>query len=62
MLTLYSYWRSTISYRVRVALNLKGLSYETVPVDLVAGAKRTPDYTAKNPRACQRWCWRTALC
>jgi maleylacetoacetate isomerase len=49
MLTLYSYWRSTTSYRVRVALNLKGLSYETVPVDLVAGAQRTPDYVARNP-------------
>lgn len=49
MLTLYSYWRSTTSYRVRVALNLKGLSYKTVPVDLVAGAQRTPEYVAKNP-------------
>lgn len=49
MLTLYSYWRSTTSYRVRVALNLKGLSYDTVPVDLVAGAQRTPEYAAKNP-------------
>ena len=49
MLTLYSYWRSTTSYRVRVALNLKGLSYKTVPVDLVAGDQRAPDYVAKNP-------------
>ena len=49
MLTLYSYWRSTTSYRVRVALNLKGLSYETVPMDLVAGDQRAPDYVAKNP-------------
>ncbi|KQI72989.1 maleylacetoacetate isomerase [Loktanella sp. 5RATIMAR09] len=49
MLTLYSYWRSTTSYRVRVALNLKGLSYRTVPVDLVAGDQHAPDYAAKNP-------------
>ena len=49
MLTLYSYWRSTTSSRVRVALNLKGLPYETVPVDLVAGDQRAPDYVAKNP-------------
>jgi len=49
MLTLYSYWRSTTSYRVRVALNLKGLAYDTVPVDLVAGAQRTPEYVARNP-------------
>lgn len=46
---LYSYWRSTTSYRVRAALNLKGVSYETVPVDLVAGAQRDPDYVALNP-------------
>lgn len=49
MLTLYTYWRSTTSYRVRVALNLKGLPYDTVPVDLVAGAQRAPDYVALNP-------------
>lgn len=49
MLTLYSYWRSTTSYRVRVALNLKGLSYDTVPVNLVAGEQRAPDYVARNP-------------
>jgi maleylacetoacetate isomerase len=46
---LYSYWRSTTSYRVRIALNLKGLPYDTVPVDLVAGAQRTAEYTALNP-------------
>lgn len=46
---LYSYWRSTTSYRVRAAMNLKGLSYETVPVDLVAGEQRAADYTALNP-------------
>lgn len=49
MLTLYSYWRSTTSYRVRVALNLKGLAYDIIPVDLVAGAQRAPDYVARNP-------------
>lgn len=48
---LYSYWRSTAAYRVRIALNMKGLAYETVPVDLVAdgGQQHTPDYTALNP-------------
>lgn len=46
---LYSYWRSTTSYRVRAALNLKGLGYETVPVDLMAGAQRSSDYAAINP-------------
>lgn len=46
---LYSYWRSTTSYRVRIALNLKGITYEPVPVDLVAGAQYAPDYAALNP-------------
>ena len=32
---LYSYWRSSAAYRVRIGLNLKGLVYETVPVHLV---------------------------
>jgi maleylacetoacetate isomerase len=45
---LYSYWRSTTSYRVRAALNLKGLAYETVPIDLVAGDQRAPEYAALN--------------
>ncbi len=48
---LFGYWRSTTSYRVRAALNLKGVSYETVPVDLVAGAQSDPAYTALNPGA-----------
>ena len=49
MMILYSYWRSTTSYRVRIALNLKGLEYETRSVDLVAGAQRAPEYAAINP-------------
>ena len=48
---LYSCWRSTTSYRVRVALALKGVAYETVAVNLVAGEQRAPDYTALNPVA-----------
>ena len=46
---LYTYWRSTTSYRVRIALNLKGIAYEAVPVDLLGGQQRTPDYTMLNP-------------
>ncbi len=46
---LYSYWRSTTSYRVRIALGLKGLGWETIPVDLAAGAQCLPAFTAINP-------------
>jgi maleylacetoacetate isomerase len=46
---LYTYWRSTTSYRVRIALNLKGLAFEPVPVNLVAGEQKSPDYAALNP-------------
>lgn len=49
MRKLYSYFRSSASYRVRTALNLKGLDYDTVPVHLVRGEQRAPDYTAINP-------------
>jgi len=47
---LYTYFRSSAAYRVRIALNLKGISYETVPVDLRPGAHRQPDYLARNPQ------------
>lgn len=46
---LYSYWRSTTSYRVRIALNLKGLTYETVPVDLTKDDQSSEPYVAINP-------------
>ncbi len=38
MLKLYDYWRSSASYRVRIALNLKGVEYETIPVNILPGA------------------------
>jgi maleylacetoacetate isomerase len=46
---LYTYWRSTTSYRIRIALNLKGIAYEAVPVNLVAGEQNAPGYAAINP-------------
>lgn len=49
MLKLYSYFRSSAAYRVRIALALKGLDYETVPVHLVRGEQQAPAYTALNP-------------
>ena len=52
MLTLYSYWRSSAAYRVRIALNLKGLAYQQVPVHLVkdGGQQHSADYLALNPQ------------
>lgn len=48
---LYSHWRSTTSYRVRIALHLKQIAFETVPIDLVAGDQRDAEYLAVNPVA-----------
>ncbi len=49
---LYSYFRSSAAYRVRIALNLKGLAYETVPVHLVkeGGHNRRLEFRAINPQ------------
>jgi maleylpyruvate isomerase len=50
---LYSYFRSSASYRVRIALNLKGLSYEYVPVHLTRGGGEhlAPTFRKVNPQA-----------
>jgi maleylacetoacetate isomerase len=50
MLRLYGYWRSSAAYRVRIALELKGLAFEPLPVDLRAGAHHDPAYLARNPQ------------
>jgi maleylacetoacetate isomerase len=49
---LYSYWRSSAAYRVRIALNLKGLPYELIPVSLInnGGEHRSEEYRALNPQ------------
>jgi maleylacetoacetate isomerase len=47
---LYTYFRSSAAYRVRIALNLKGIDYESVPVDLRPAAHRRQDYLALNPQ------------
>ena len=47
---LYTYWRSLATFRVRIALNLKGLKYESVYVDLDAGQQSKPDYKSVNPQ------------
>ncbi len=49
---LYSYFRSSAAYRVRIALNLKGLAYETVSIHLIkdGGHNKRPDFRAINPQ------------
>ena len=46
---LYTYWRSGAAYRIRIALNLKGVPYTPVPVDLLHGEHRKPRYAKVNP-------------
>ena len=49
---LYSYFRSSAAYRVRIALNLKGIAYDTVSVHLVkdGGHNKRPEFRAVNPQ------------
>lgn len=47
---LYTYWRSSAAYRVRIALNLKGVECAHVPVSLVKGGQAAPSYAALNPQ------------
>jgi len=48
---LFDYFRSSAAYRVRIALNLKGVDYERRPVNLLEGGQRSPGYRALNPQA-----------
>ena len=50
MLTLYSYWRSSAAYRVRIALNLKALSFQQVQVHLANGQQHSAEYKTLNPQ------------
>jgi len=49
-LQLYTYWRSSAAFRVRIALNLKGLDYRSLPKHLVKGEQNEADYHAINPQ------------
>ena len=53
MLQLYTYFRSSAAYRVRIALALKGLAYESLPIHLLhdGGQQFTSAYRATNPQA-----------
>ncbi|HEX2255855.1 MAG TPA: maleylacetoacetate isomerase [Afifellaceae bacterium] len=46
---LYGFWRSLATYRVRIALRLKGIGFEEIPIDLLAGDQFKSDYDAINP-------------
>ena len=48
--TLFDYWRSSASYRVRIALNLKSVTYDRVDISLIKGEQRTPENLARNPQ------------
>lgn len=48
---LYGYWRSSSAWRVRIALHLKGVAYDSVSVDLRGGEQRGDAHTAVNPQA-----------
>jgi maleylpyruvate isomerase len=49
-LKLYSYFRSTAAYRVRIALELKGLAYDYAPVNLLKAEQKSAAYLARNPQ------------
>jgi len=48
---LYGFWRSLATYRVKVALALKGIKVDEVSIDLLKGMQHQPDYKAVNPQA-----------
>ena len=45
---IYGFWRSIASFRVRVALRLKGLAFEEIPIDILSGEQFKPGYEAVN--------------
>src|SRR3954462_2475915 len=45
-ITVYGFWRSIASFRVRVALKLKGLPFEEIPVDILSGEQFEPEYAS----------------
>ena len=48
-ITVYGFWRSIASFRVRVALRLKGLPFDEIPIDILSGEQFKPGYDAVNP-------------
>ena len=50
MMRLFDYHRSSAAYRVRIALNLKGIAYESIPVNLLEGEQKEEEYRSRNPQ------------
>lgn len=60
---LYNYFRSGTSFGVRIALNLKGLDYDYVPVHLAKGEQHGEAYRALSPDGlCRCWIWKASRC
>lgn len=51
MIRMYGFWRSAAAFRVRIAMNLKGIAYTETMIDLDAGDQHAPDYVSVNPQA-----------
>lgn len=47
---LFDFWRSSASYRLRIALNLAGIAYTAIPVDLPSRQHKFPEHLARNPQ------------
>ena len=50
-ITLYDYWRSSASYRVRIALHIAGLDFKSISVDLSQGHHKSEEHVRRNPQA-----------
>jgi maleylacetoacetate isomerase len=51
MIRMYGFWRSAAAFRVRMAMNLKGIEFRETMIDLDAGQQHAPDYVSVNPQA-----------
>ncbi len=58
---LYDYFRSSASYRVRIALNLKGVEYEQRPVNLVDGCSEAGRLSRSSIRKASCRCWKSMV-
>lgn len=59
---LYSYWRSSCSWRVRISLAWKGLDFEYRAVHLVKGEQKSDEYARLNKMQVRRWVQRRVVC